>query len=131
MVVDIARVEWRTNCSTIDVVAIGFGGGGSTGMKFQGHFYRCQNTYGAREHIIQRADQIGYGNRRFNDHAGRLRQRMDASVGSAGALWQGFFTGEEFESVHQRPFNGQLVRLNLPSGEVVAIVSQREFEISR
>jgi hypothetical protein len=27
--------------------------------------------------------------------------------------------------------NGQLVGLDLPSGEVVAVISQREFEITR
>jgi hypothetical protein len=45
-------------------------------------------------------------------------------------LRQGFFAGEVFESGHQRPLNGQSVGLDLPSGEVVAIVSKREFEIS-
>src|SRR5712671_5575742 len=37
MVINIARLEWRTNCSTTDVVAIRFGDGGSAGVKFQGH----------------------------------------------------------------------------------------------
>jgi len=46
-------------------------------------------------------------------------------------LRQGFFAGEVFESGHQRPLNGQSVGLDLPSGEVVAIVSEREFEVSR
>jgi hypothetical protein len=35
-----------------------------------------------------------------------------------------------FESGHQRPLNGQSVGLDLPSGEIVAIVCEREFEIA-
>ena len=50
---------------------------------------------------------------------------MDACIGAARALWESFFAGEVFESGHQRPLNGQSVRLDLPSGEVVAIVSER------
>jgi len=56
---------------------------------------------------------------------------MDAGVGAARALWESFFAGEVFESGHQRPLNGQSVGLDLPAGEVVAIVSEREFEISQ
>jgi hypothetical protein len=59
-----------------------------------------------------------------------LSERVDAGIGAARALRESFFAGEVFESEHQRPLNGQSVRLDLPSGEVVAIVSEREFEIS-
>ena len=55
---------------------------------------------------------------------------MDAGVGAARALRESFFAGEVFESGHQCPLNGQSVGLNLPTGEVVAIVSKREFEIA-
>ena len=60
-----------------------------------------------------------------------MSERVDACIGAAGALRQGFFAGEVFESGHQCPLNGQSVGLDLPSGKVVAIVSEREFEISR
>jgi len=50
---------------------------------------------------------------------------MDACVGTARALRESFFAGEVFESGHQCPLNGQSVRLDLPSGKVVAIVSKR------
>lgn len=56
---------------------------------------------------------------------------MDACIGAARALWEDFFAGEVFESGHQCPLNGQSVGLDLPPGEVVAIVSKREFEISQ
>ena len=56
---------------------------------------------------------------------------MDACIGTARALRESFFAGEVFESGHQRPLNGQSVGLDLPTGEVVAIVSEREFEISQ
>lgn len=52
---------------------------------------------------------------------------MDACIGAARALGQGFFASEVFESGQQCPLNGQSVRLDLPSGEVVAIVREREF----
>ena len=55
---------------------------------------------------------------------------MDARIGAPGALRQGFFAGEVFESGHQCPLNGHSVRLDLPSGEVMAVISEREFEIS-
>ena len=56
---------------------------------------------------------------------------MDACISAARALWESFFAGEVFESGHQRPLNGQSVGLDLPTSEVVAIVSEREFEISQ
>ena len=56
---------------------------------------------------------------------------MDAGVGATGALRQRFFAREVFESGHQRPLNGQSVGLDLPSGEVVAVIREREFEIAR
>jgi len=59
-----------------------------------------------------------------------LSQCVDACIGAARALRQGFFAGQVFESGHQRPLNGQSIRLDLPSGEVMAIVSQREFEVA-
>jgi len=46
-------------------------------------------------------------------------------------LRQGFFAGEVFESGHQCPLNGHSVGLDLPAGEVVAIVREREFKVSR
>jgi hypothetical protein len=54
---------------------------------------------------------------------------VDAGIGATGALREGFFASEVFESGHQRPLNGQSVGLDLPSGEIVAIVCEREFEI--
>ena len=60
-----------------------------------------------------------------------MSERMDAGIGAAGALREGLFAGEVFESGHQRPLNGQSVGLDLPSGEIVAIVCEREFEIAR
>jgi len=59
-----------------------------------------------------------------------LSERVDACIGAARALRESFFAGEVFESGHQCPLNGQSVGLNLPTGEVVAIVSKREFEIA-
>ncbi len=56
---------------------------------------------------------------------------MDAGVGAARTLRESFFAGEVFESGHQCPLNGHSIGLDLPSGEVVAIVSQREFEIAQ
>ena len=60
-----------------------------------------------------------------------MSQSVDACIGAARALRESFFASEVFESGHQCPLNGRSVRLDLPSGEVVAIVSEREFEISR
>jgi hypothetical protein len=56
---------------------------------------------------------------------------VDARIGAARALWQVFFAGEVFESGHQCPLNGHSVGLDLPAGEVVAIVREREFKVSR
>jgi hypothetical protein len=56
---------------------------------------------------------------------------VDACIGAARALRESFFAGEVFESGHQRPLNGQSIRLDLPPGKVMAIISKREFEISQ
>ena len=60
-----------------------------------------------------------------------MSECVDACIGAARALRQGFFAGEVFESGQQRPLNGHSVGLDLPAGEVMAIVSEREFEVSR
>jgi hypothetical protein len=130
MVVNIARLEWRANCSSIDVVAVSFGDSRAARMEFRRHFFRGKNADGAGKNVIQRANQIVDWNGRIGGYGGNLSQSVDAGVGAARALREGFFAGEVFESGHQRPLNGQSVRLDLPSGEVVAIVSEREFEIS-
>ena len=54
-----------------------------------------------------------------------MSERVDAGIGAAGALREGFFAGEVFESGHQRPLNGQSIRLDLPAGKVMAIISDR------
>jgi hypothetical protein len=59
-----------------------------------------------------------------------LSERVDACIGAPRALRQGFLAREVFESGHQCPLNGHSIRLDLPSGEVMAVISEREFEIS-
>ena len=56
---------------------------------------------------------------------------MDACIGAARALRQRFFASEVFESGHQRPLNGHSIRLDLPAGEVMAVIRECEFEIPR
>jgi hypothetical protein len=67
----------------------------------------------------------------LNAYAGHLRQRVHAGISAAGALRQDSFAGQLFENGHQRSLNRRAVRLHLPSGEVMAIVCKREFEIAR
>ena len=52
MVVNIARLEWRANCSSIDVVAVSFGDSRAARMEFRRHFFRGKNAYGARKYVI-------------------------------------------------------------------------------
>jgi hypothetical protein len=52
MVVNIARLEWRANCSSIDVVAVSFGDGGASRMEFRRHLFRRKNAYGAGKNVI-------------------------------------------------------------------------------
>jgi hypothetical protein len=56
---------------------------------------------------------------------------VDTGVSAAGALGQDYFAGQVFENGHQRSLDGWAVRLDLPSGEVVAVITQRELEIAR
>ena len=55
---------------------------------------------------------------------------MDAGVGASGGLRESFFSGEVFESGHQRPLNGHSVRLDLPAGKVMAVIREGEFKIA-
>ena len=52
MVVNIARLEWRANCSSIDVVAVSFGDSRAARMKFGRHFFSGKNAYGAGKYVI-------------------------------------------------------------------------------
>jgi len=52
MMVNIARLEWRANCSSIDVVAVSFGDSRAARMEFRRHFFRGKNAYGARKYVI-------------------------------------------------------------------------------
>jgi hypothetical protein len=99
-------------------------------MKIRRRFFHGKDAYGPRKHVIERAHEIWRGNWRFDSNGGDLGQCVDAGVGASGALRQRFFTGQLFESGHQCPLNGHTVRLDLPSGEVMAIVSEREFKIA-
>src|SRR6185437_2382020 len=47
MVVNVARLEWRANCSSIDVVAVSFGDSRTSRMEIGRHFFRGKNAYGA------------------------------------------------------------------------------------
>lgn len=99
-------------------------------MELRRHLFCGKNAYGAGKYVIQSANQIVDRNGRIGGHGGDLSERVDACIGAARALRESFFAGEVFESGHQRPLNGQSVRLDLPSREVVAIVSEREFEVA-
>lgn len=52
MVVNIARLEWRANCSTIDVVSVSFGDGRAARVEFRRHFFRGKNAYGTGKNVI-------------------------------------------------------------------------------
>ena len=52
MVVNIARLEWRANCSSIDVVAVSFGDSRASRMEIRRHFFRGKNAYGAGKNVI-------------------------------------------------------------------------------
>jgi hypothetical protein len=99
-------------------------------MEFGRHLFRGKNADGARKYVIQSANQIVDRNGRISHHGGDLSECVDAGVGAAGALRQRFFAGEVFESGHQSPLNGQSVGLDLPSGEIMAVIREREFEIA-
>jgi hypothetical protein len=55
---------------------------------------------------------------------------VDAGIRASGALGEGLFTCEVFDSGHQRTLHRCKPRLNLPSGEVMAVVGECELEIS-
>jgi hypothetical protein len=52
MVVNVARLEWRANCSSIDVVAVSFGDNRAARMEFRRHFFRGKNAYGTGKNVI-------------------------------------------------------------------------------
>jgi len=52
MVINIAGLEWRANCSSIDVVAVSFGDSRASRMEFRRHFFRGKNAYGAGKYVI-------------------------------------------------------------------------------
>ena len=52
MVVNIARLEWRANCSSVDVVAVSFGDSRASRMEFRRHFFRGKNADGAGKYVI-------------------------------------------------------------------------------
>jgi hypothetical protein len=52
MVVNIARLEWRANCSSIDVVAVSFGDSRAARMEIRRHFFRRKYSDGAWKYVI-------------------------------------------------------------------------------
>jgi len=56
MVVDVSSLEWRANCSTIDVVAVSFGDSRAARVEFGRHFFGGKNAYRARKYVIQSAN---------------------------------------------------------------------------
>ncbi len=56
VVVNIARLEWRANCSSTDVVAVSFGDSRASRMEFWRHLFHGKNAYGAGKNVIQSAN---------------------------------------------------------------------------
>ena len=130
MVVDVAREEGRANVAAKNSVAISFGDSRTTGVKVRRHFFHGKNTDGAGQYIIEGAAEICCRNWRLKHYGCGLGERVDAGIGASGALRKSLFAGQLFNNGHQCPLDGGAIGLDLPSGEVVAVVSQREFEIS-
>lgn len=131
MVADITREKRRADFIAKNSVLVRFGHSRFARMKFGRHLFHGKHANAARQKIIEGAYQIGCRNGRLNCDTGSLRQRVNACISAAGALRERFFAREVFENGHQRSLNGNAVRLDLPSGEIVAIVREREFQIAR
>ncbi len=52
---------------------------------------------------------------------------MDASIGSAGALYQRFIAGERFDRGCEQALHGELVSLDLPAGEWAPVIFDRQL----
>ncbi len=131
MVIDVAGQEGRADIGAVNPVLIGLGAGRLAGVEVRCNFFYAEDADGERQHIVQRLAQIDGRNGRFDHQAGGLGQCVHTGVGASGALGQGLFTGQVFDSGHQCPLNGGTVRLDLPSGEIMAVIGQRELEIAR
>ena len=53
---------------------------------------------------------------------GDLSPRMDAGIGTAGALYQRFIAGERFDRGGEQALHGELVGLDLPAGKWPAVI---------
>jgi hypothetical protein len=125
MVVNIACQKRRTGIAAINAVSICLGDGRVAGMEFRRHFFHGKNPDGPRENVIEGAGKICDRNGRRNGDGGGLGQRVNACVSAARALGQRLFAGQLFDNGHQCSLNSGAVGLDLPTGEVMAIVSER------
>lgn len=121
--------EGRTNIAAEDAIGIGFGAGGFAGVKFRGDGTGFKDADGGREEVVEGARPVFTGDGGGGREAGDLGKGMDAGVGAAGALGEYVFAGQASNGRSECALDGGAAGLDLPPGEVRAVVGKDQSEI--
>src|SRR3954447_24453646 len=126
----ISRQERRTNVAAINSVAVRLRPGRLPGMEVRRDLGSFEYAYRCRQNVVQRDHQILGWDWRVSGKTCDLTKGMHPSIGASRALGQHFLACNASNGRDQRPLDGGRLGLNLPSGEIRAVISQDQFEIA-
>ena len=129
---DVAREEGRANLKTgglygKNAVLVGFGDGGVASVEGVRDNSGIEDSDRSWKSAIEGAEEVCWRDTRLQRETGGLGERMHAGVGAAGALGQGRFADNATESGLQFTLDCEKAGLDLPAGEIGAVVGEGEF----
>ena len=127
IVIDVAGQKGRANRVPINPVAIGLCRGGMSRVKVLVHGLYRIHPDGPRKNIVQRNDQVGFRNGRFQVDGGDLAKRVNPGVGASGALRQHLLAGKALDTFGQSALHGRQPGLDLPAVKFRSVIGQRYF----
>ena len=92
-----SRAGWagcEVDAALEDAVLVGFAAGAVAGVEAGRGLFAGEDADAGREDAVERAMEVGGGDRGFEAEADDLRECVDAGVGAAGALREDLFAGE-------------------------------------
>jgi hypothetical protein len=126
----ISRQERRTNVATKNSVAVRLRSGRLPGMKVWRDVGSLEYAYRRRQNVIQRNHQIVGRDGRRSGKSCDLAQGMHPGIGASRTLRKNFLACYSSNGRGQGALDRGRLGLNLPSGEIRAVIGQDQFEIA-
>ena len=130
MVIDVARQEWRADAGAIDAVAVDLGARRGARMESWRDFLDAKHAHGGGQGIVQRNHEIRFWYRRIGLPGCDLTERMNAGIGSSGALRNFILAGHALQRFRQDSLHRPAAWLHLPAVKFRAVIAKRDLQIA-